>query len=253
MYVDVRGRSETNLNILSMPLFPKPVGVHNETNSSRTIVTWLNEVDPDRRWRMMITQLPCDCSVSSLAVPRAPTGCLQYYTGVQGEVSSWNYDGTVNNYEPCWNGTEPSCGAPLHTGHLNNLDYSVCIQSEPGYCGISYRQVDTQSFQMSGLRGDNVAAPVNGEDLCDSDYLYIPRGQHLDDITQKFTEERYCGQSLGNKLSGPILSYSKPFLIRTKTDASEPHSGVAINNRGYKLRFKQIPCSVDRPNAAAFA
>ena len=35
MYVDVRGRSETNLNILSMPVFPKPVGVHNETNSSR--------------------------------------------------------------------------------------------------------------------------------------------------------------------------------------------------------------------------
>ena len=35
MYVDVRGRSETNLNILTMPIFPKPVGVHNETNSSR--------------------------------------------------------------------------------------------------------------------------------------------------------------------------------------------------------------------------
>lgn len=35
MYVDVRGRSETNLNILSMPIFPKPVGVHNETDSSR--------------------------------------------------------------------------------------------------------------------------------------------------------------------------------------------------------------------------
>ena len=159
----------------------------------------------------------------------------------------------VRNYEPCWNGTEAACGAALHTGHLNNLDYTACVQSEPGYCGISYRQADTGAFQLSGLRGDNVPLPVNGEDLCHDDYLYIPRGQHLDDVTQRYTEERYCGQVLGNKLAGPILSFSKPFVVRTKTDSSEPHGGVAINNRGYKLSYKQIPCSVERPNAAAFS
>ena len=64
---------------------------------------------------------------------------------------------------------------------------------------------------------------------------------------------RYCGQVLGNKLAGPILSFSKPFVVRTKTDSAEPHGGVAINNRGYRLTYKQIPCSVERPNAAAFA
>ena len=72
-------------------------------------------------------------------------------------------------------------------------------------------------------------------------------------ISQQIFVNRYCGQVLGNKLSGPILSYSKPFTIRTKTDASEPQGGVAINNRGFKIKFKQIPCSVERPNAAAFA
>ena len=40
----------------------------------RTIVQWMNEIDPNRGWRMLVTQLPCDCSVSSLAVPKAPTG-----------------------------------------------------------------------------------------------------------------------------------------------------------------------------------
>ena len=34
--------------------------------------------------------------------------------------------------------------------------------------------------------------PVNGEAACHDDYLYIPRGQHLDDVTQKYTEERCC-------------------------------------------------------------
>ena len=40
----------------------------------RTIIHWLNEIDPNRGWKMLVTQLPCDCSVSSLAVPKAPTG-----------------------------------------------------------------------------------------------------------------------------------------------------------------------------------
>ncbi len=26
------------------------------------------------------------------------------------------------------------------TGHLNNLDYTLCIESQPGYCGIIYNQ-----------------------------------------------------------------------------------------------------------------
>ena len=164
IYVDVRGRSETNLNLLTMPIFPKPVGVHNETNSSRTIIEWLNEVDPQRGWKMMITQLPCDCSESwRLTVPRAPTGCLQYHTGITGEITSFNYYGTISNYEPCWNGTEVACGEKISTGHLNNLDYTVCVQSEPGYCAISYKQEDNQAFQMSGLRTENVPSPWNGE------------------------------------------------------------------------------------------
>jgi hypothetical protein len=37
-------RKETNLNILSMPVMPKPVGVHNQTDSDRIIIEWLYEV-----------------------------------------------------------------------------------------------------------------------------------------------------------------------------------------------------------------
>ena len=72
-------------------------------------------------------------------------------------------------------------------------------------------------------------------------------------VIMRFFVCRYTGQELGNTLAGPILSFSKPFVVRTKTDSAEPHGGVAINNRGYRLTYKQIPCSVERPNAAAFA
>ena len=41
--------------------------------------------------------------------------------------------------------------------------------------------------------------PVNGEAACHDDYLYIPRGQHLDDVTQKYTEERWGPQQFYNE------------------------------------------------------
>ena len=129
IYVDVRGRSETNLNLLTMPIFPKPVGVHNETNSERTIIEWLHEIDPDRGWKILVTQIPCDCADSSLPDTLAPSGCLQYHSGITGDISSFNFHGTIMNYEPCYFGNETTCGAPIWTGHLNNLDYSTCIRS----------------------------------------------------------------------------------------------------------------------------
>ena len=44
MYDIMLFRKETNLNILSMPVMPKPVGVHNQTDSDRIIIEWLYEV-----------------------------------------------------------------------------------------------------------------------------------------------------------------------------------------------------------------
>ena len=176
IYVDVRGRSETNLNLLTMPIFPKPVGVHNETDSSRTIVEWLHEVSPERGWKILVTQIPCDCQDSSLPDSLAPTGCLQYHTGITGTISSFNFHGTIMNYEPCYFGNETTCGAPIWTGHLNSLDYSTCIRSAPGYCGIAFEQGDAESFQLSGLDSGNTPYPYNGETQCNEDYLFIPRG-----------------------------------------------------------------------------
>ena len=54
-------------------------------------------------------------------------------------------------------------------------------------------------------------------------------------------------------MTGPILSYSKPFNVRFKTDGAEPESGVAANNRGFQLRYTQIPCSLDKTNAINFS
>ena len=44
----------------------------------------------------------------------------------------------------------------------------------------------------------------------------------------------------------------KQFVVRTKTDSAELHGRVA-SNINHRLTYKQIPCSVERHNTAAFA
>jgi hypothetical protein len=49
----------------------------------------------------------------------AEDGCLQYFTGVSGQIKSYNYD--------------PGAGL-----QLSRQDYSICIRMERNFCGIQY-------------------------------------------------------------------------------------------------------------------
>ena len=84
-------------------------------------------------------------------------------------------------------------------------------------------------------------------------YSTRSRNLFLQDIQKQFTNERYCGHRFGNRLAGPVVSTSRPFLFRVKTDATEPFSGTAITNRGFNLEYKQIPCSLSPMDAISFA
>jgi hypothetical protein len=43
---------------------------------------------------VQVTQIPCGCSDTT----GAPDGCLQYYSGISGNIKSFNYD-NVGNYK----------------------------------------------------------------------------------------------------------------------------------------------------------
>ena len=260
LYVDVRGRKLTDLSIITDALKAKPVGYFNE-ETQMLETEWKSELDRERKWRIRVTQIPCDCrDREDPDMKLAPAGCLQFYQGIRGNMQSFNFDGSIRNLEPCYNGSESQCGQELFTGHLNNMDYTICIEDYQGYCGISYNAHSLQDFQMSGIL-DNIdnepdlegIQPTFGETNCYDDYVFIPRGHHPEDMDKKYTNERYCGHRLGNRLAGPVVSHSRPFLFRVKTDASEPFTGVALSNRGFNLEFKQIPCSLSGSDAISFA
>ncbi|KAL3284441.1 hypothetical protein HHI36_018600, partial [Cryptolaemus montrouzieri] len=91
-------------------------------------------------------------------------GCLQYFTGVSGQILSFNYNSTTGL-------------------QLSNQDYGICIRQERNFCGVQYTQCPDpdndrpQSFTLSGNSNTNVPAMVGStgsSNYCQSDYLIIP-------------------------------------------------------------------------------
>ena len=269
LFVDVRGRKETDINLLTTPVYPKPVGKGTSDSDEVSILDWLYELINDRKWNIRITQIPCDCSIRP-DVPEmepAPTGCLQHYRGIAGIISSFNYDGKIRNLEPCYAGidNEIHCNDTIFTGHLNNLDYTICIAGETGYCGIAYSPMKEyvdgdlawSGFQMDGTsyerrNPDLEFAPKFGESQCKEDYIQIPRGHHAEDVGVRYPAERYCGVKFGNRVEAAVVSHTQPMIVRVKMDGQELESGVATNDRGFNLNYQQIPCTASKADAVNF-
>ncbi|XP_055849332.1 uncharacterized protein LOC129914208 isoform X2 [Episyrphus balteatus] len=79
-----------------------------------------NRFSPIRFWEVRIAQIPFS--------QRAPANCLQYYTGNEGVVQTFNFAD---------NGR-----------HLANQDYKACIRQEEKMCSIIYQPCDDQSFKI---------------------------------------------------------------------------------------------------------
>ena len=112
-------------------------------------------------WTIHTMQISCSASW------RPPAGCLQYFTGTSGTISSYNYEGGL---------------------HLANQLYSICVRSERGYCSIGYTAIDTDTFQVSGQNPGGTSVQGDG---CTTDYLEIVGGG--DAVGANTNYDRFCG------------------------------------------------------------
>ena len=87
-------------------------------------------LDLEKSWQIRILQFECGSPMI------APDGCLQYHTGVFGNVSSFNWK------------LEDNSNDHMFANSLSNLSYSVCIRRESGYCSIDW--TPGVSFQVKG-------------------------------------------------------------------------------------------------------
>ncbi|XP_068217667.1 uncharacterized protein [Palaemon carinicauda] len=206
--------------------------------------------DTRRAWKVQVTQIPCDCP--NTRVPKAPEGCLQYFQGLTGNFKSFNFDGVGCYSEDRWCDfstiRHPSdCDIRVgYTGHLNDMDYSICIEPESGFCGIQYQQVGTNGFSLTNITGykDDTLLPLaEYNDMgCMSDYLWVPGAENE---WGPETYERFCGTKFGNARKwGTVSSYSKPFTVRMVTDSDEHSLSHDYMNKGFHISYSQIPCKL---------
>lgn len=275
IYLNVEGRASTDLTFvleeLETALYNCPdkfgvfdIGVEagqNGSPSNRALsnpeVNLANPANlpklnfPTRRaWKIKVSQIPCGCAESP--VKRAPDGCLTYHSGISGSIKSFNYDqvGCFSNDHTCESSQMGGCDFYAgYTGQLNNLDYTVCIEQEYGFCGTEYYQaLEPGSFSMSNSTDlfenfqDNAVSGDKHGTGCDSDYVLLPGGHCKNDL--HYSTDRFCGNSLGvGGIRQPIISYSRPFLFRVVTDRDEITSSIDYMNRGFHLKYHQLPCS----------
>jgi len=201
----------------------------------------LNAVGTDdstgRQWEIKVTQVEC------WNPSAAPSGCLQYSTGLTGRFTTFNFQG--------------------NDGHLNNNQYSHCIRQECGYCCIQYQVCaeanDPDSWSLDQGQTANMA-PANQaavDTACSWDYIGIPESSRSCSGSQNGVSlnNRYCGEwlaaTMAATMSIPVCDCTPPFFIDVYTDSLEDSGGVVDDagatanaelSRGACLTWQQLPC-----------
>ncbi|XP_037084949.1 uncharacterized protein LOC119105590 [Pollicipes pollicipes] len=180
-----------------------------------------------RNWKIRVQQIECNSTT------RAPSACLQYFTGVTGTLKSFNFDGSE---------TGP---------HLASQNYAVCIRDEALYCSIEYAaSTVTNAFRLdqatTSQKGSQCTFDFLTIDGISQDGLLQSSGQQTGTQNQAF--DRHCGgvwagtNSAQASAPTPAITYMKPYIVRVRFDNTE--STGESDNRGFSLNFIQKPCSV---------
>merc|ERR1711899_513401 len=186
-----------------------------------------------RKWDIKVAQIPCSQTYSP------PAGCLQYSTGMTGQITTFNF---ANSAGP----------------HLPNQNYQHCVRQEAGMCCVEYSVCSTDLDQFS-LDNDGdattatnaksvvgsscVVAATAGSTAFTGDYIEIDgSGGTCGDTTGS----RYCGQALhvvkDLTTSIPICDCTAPFAVRVVTDDLREAGSDKTANRGICLNYRQLPC-----------
>jgi len=184
-------------------------------------------VDAKRTFEIKVTQYACN------SVMRPPEGCLQYYTGTEGRIKTFNFAG--DNH------------------HLPNQKYSICIRQEMGFCCNRYSVcADDRSYSLFTFAIATAAMSQTGS-LCTEDWIEIAGSSET--CGGPVAVNKYCGDLLTTDITtgvvnGIVCDCTPPFAVGIKTDNVFDADGTTANNdadattvsRGVCLNYVQSPC-----------
>lgn len=230
-------------------------GQHVYLEASRTVdlaatVTINNimggQINGMRSWRIKVSQIECSSRM------KAPQGCLQYFTGSQNTIKSFNHDGSFACITGC---------------QISSQDYRACFRQEAGMCGMQFTQstldAGKDAFSLDAAGGNpamqamaaslSANCAMNGAAVCGAaaantcSYVQIP-GASLNKATGN--SDMFCGELLNPLNAATIVggaavtTVRKPFELRavvvgnTANGATAPNAGLA----GFSLDATQTPC-----------
>jgi len=172
----------------------------------------------NRFWKILVQRIACD----SPDLP--PAGCLQFFTGLSGMITSFN-------------------GARMGDAHqmIQNQQYRVCIKRGAGMCSVRYREADAGGqIDSFGLGPATTAGnPMNGEVGGKSG-----KGATCGAATHQFITIQPIGKLCGGVLSsdegqavtGPVTSNEFGLTVTAK-------DGLATQaSSGFNLIYNQVAC-----------
>jgi len=143
---------------------------------------------------------------------RAPTDCVQYYTGLAGQIESFNNNDVM----------------------IRNQNYMICIRQEEGFC--SFELSETNSGTPDSFDLDDGATALIGSDCTTPAWIEVPIGSSK-------TTDRYCGALLNENndatSSGVISSNDVPFRIGVVALAANQQTSPG----GFDLKYIQRGCN----------
>jgi len=157
-----------------------------------------------------------------------PPGCLQFFTGATGTVSSFNWQGTTTR---------------TTSVHLQDQNYVACVRQESGKCVICWsptatgdRAITTGSF---GLSVSSAAITSNGNNGagCTTDFVTIENGFSTAAIAGTAAvslsgTDKICGRFFSTAATASaiadasVCSRSTPFTIGVTTNGNEQLTGA---------------------------
>jgi len=200
-----------------------------------TFITSAATAITNRSWRIKVTQISCT------STERAPNHCVQYHTGVTGNVQTYGFQSAQM---------------------LGSQAYTNCIRQEEGYCSVTYTQSLTTApdpFDLGNADAANEAKnPINAAtagglgNACigaPSSYITIKGGSFTPGGTLN-TGNQFCGENLSGdtiteaEAPGGLALTSSSFELGVFSDeATKEINGGGTGQTGINLDYQQNLCS----------
>lgn len=206
------------------------IGMGSSTTDTASITFSFSGTSTSRKWDIKVAQIECGASNGA-----PPDGCLQYYTGLTGQIMTFNFQDGVNT-------------------HLSNQNYNICMRKEQGYCCIQYQVCDETTYaNVFSLYRKAVDASSISQVVteCTEDYITIAgaTGSCARPIpVGGNARERFCGgrfspdTGTNAKSHAPVCDCTSPFQVGVVTDETADVPFATDLSRGVCLQFQQQPC-----------